>query len=391
MLHGINASIGLILLPLIITNYESEQVKNFILSESYTLLLQALWLYGFDLIGVKSIVDDKRVKNTIVEITALRIAIFIVLIILVKLSVSAGLFKFDYIAQWMMYYFMTTLCHSYFYQAYSSNLYLASMSAMTKGFALVYLVYAIVVDSTSIEIHEILDVLIISAFANMVLSNLFIFISLKNTSETLSISIDSIAGKIRTGSTFFFNNLCITLMRGVNVPLLSNFLSNENLGIYALVERYFRILQAFVRPLNDNSMPHVIRDFKENDNLRGSIEKNTKLQKYLNYMLLALIFVLTFAALTSADFPVSNKIIILIAVMCPSIVFSYKNYFYGLIGLELTKRAPLFFKLILFVTILNLVMIMALTHFFGIFGAGMSYALVEGFLLILVFRALRYA
>jgi hypothetical protein len=36
-------------------------------------------------------------------------------------------------------------------------------------------------------------------------------------------------------------------------------------------------------------------------------------------------------------------------------------------------------------------MIMALTHFFGIFGAGMSYALVEGFLLILVFRALRYA
>lgn len=390
-MHGINASIGLILLPLIITHYESEQVKDFILSESYTLLLQALWLYGFELMGVKSIVDDRKVKSTIVEITAIRIVTFSVLIMLVNLSTSSGLFKLEYLAQWMMYYFMTTLCQNYFYQGYASNIYLATMSLMTKGVALVYLVYAIVVDNISIEIHEILTVLVVSACANMLLSNAFIYVSLKNKSEKFSISFHSVVKRIRKGSAFFFSNISITLMRGLNVPLLSNVLSNENLNLYALIERYYRIMQAFVRPLNDNSMPHVIRDFKLNDDLRMSIEKNTWLQKYINYAVVVLIFVMTLASLTIVDFPISNKIAVVAAVMSPSVVFSYKNYFYGLIGLELKKRAALFLKLILFVSAINVMLILVLTHVFGIFGAGISYALVEGILLMLVLREFRNA
>jgi len=371
--------------------HESDQVKEFILSESYALILQAVWLYGFEWVGLKSVVGNDQIKRTVIEITLIRIFIFSLLIVMVESFQLLNLFELEYLIKWMVFYFVTTLCQNYLYQGLSNNIYLAIMAMLTKGIAFSYVIYMLTLGHTLIGINEILDILIYSSCANALLSNLFIYILVRNEDEHYNFCIKSMVIKVRSGFNFFINNLSVTLMRGINIPLLSVFMGSEDLNLYALVERYYRILQALVRPLNENSIPHVINDFKKNNSLIISIERNTVFQKKINLFLLGFISIISVTCLIFIEINLSDKIIIMAFVMSPSIFFSYKNYFYGLIGLELKERPTLFLKLVLIISAVNFIMIIFLTNMFGIFGAGISYSLSEVFLFLLIYKAIRNA
>lgn len=197
---------------------------------------------------------------------------------------------------------------------------------------------------------------------------------------------------LRHGKEILFGNLSVLLYRDLNVLILGAIGAGAvSVSAYSLAEKLIKMLQATMRPLTQFFFPRLLRRLSgvaaPNQPAARLIMRYTIVQiGILGVVVVGLAVALTLAWWFTPiirDYPDGERIVILGAVMIPSVFLGIMNFMFGSAGLNNLNARKYFFYAILATGLINLIVCAVLSHWLGAFGAAMAFAFAEAPLLIM--------
>jgi PST family polysaccharide transporter len=212
------------------------------------------------------------------------------------------------------------------------------------------------------------------------------------------VPLDELATYVHAGKEIFFGNASVLLYRDVNVLLLGVVGAGDGaIASYSIAEKLVKSLQASMRPLNQLFFPKALRRLRAHGAadlaalkamLRLTVPQWGALALLLTTLFFAYLLLLDRVPAVH-DFPNRAHVATLVGVMVASVFFGIGNFMLGTAGLNYLQEKAYYFKAILAVGIVNVLLCVALSSRLGGTGAATSFVVAESLLFLLV--AGRYA
>jgi len=363
-------------------------------AEVIAFYLLIISLYSFDVIGIKDLLE--REKESKIGLASYFWNVFhsrVVLFLSFSMIALATVFTFFesyllYLLAWLPFPLGMVLQNNYYFQAMENNHILAY-----------FVVFFRVVSAVGIYVFsgEMSNpvALVLAVSVSFLLSGLasIIYVLVIEKIEYQAPSFRKIGESILSGRVVFLGGASVMMFRGSNTLILA-FASVDPhaISLYSLAEKFIKMLQAVIRPLNQLYFPKTIRQLADVSNRRDALKKiffNTKLQLYIS-LGLALIFV------TAVYFDANHlhaffnpDLLLLISIMTGAVVFGVANYMLGTVGLVAMRGEKYYTSTLASVGAVSVIACYFLGVFYQDVGAALAYVGSELALLILFLKYYR--
>lgn len=389
LIQGSNAVVPLLIFPYLYSVLGDNEFSIVVVSESVSLYVLAFCLYGFDITGVRSLLEFGESPST--EYTAQVYWTILVtrLIILVLASmvmlVVAYLYFAEYLSAlvcWLMFPLGVTLQSNYFFQAKENNFKFSCVVFLSRLSACI-----LVLAFSNTESDGLISIAFV---AGSYLASGLIAVAIVSSKYPFNfsyISLDRIEEAMKSGFAMFIGGLSVSLFRGSNIIVLSIVSNPAAVSLYAIAEKIIKSFQAVAMPMNQLAQPKLIRAYQNSSykTVFKTVWEYTRLQIY-GMLILApiflgfLYFIVSYRIMSGINF----HIFTLIAVMVLAVFFGISNYMFGTVGLNLMGRQGYYAKIVLITGIVSVIVAIVLGYFFGEFGAAVAFVFGELFLLMLI-------
>lgn len=387
-LQGVNLILPLILLPYLVRTLGMELYGLIAFSTAFVFYFQVLTDYGFNLTATREIALHRNNQPKIIEIynsvmiikSFLLIACFIIMTIIVF---SFKILRDNYEIYYLTYGIVigNVLLPTWLFQGMEKMEYMTILNFISKvSFTTLIFVFV-----TKKE-----DYLLVPIFtsAGYIISGLLSFSIIKKSFkiEFSKQSIKILKTYIKDGWYVFLSQLKITFFSSSNILILGIFTGNVEVGYFSSAEKIIRTLSAFHTPVVNAMFPYISKNIRITPvKIINQIHKVAKLGAIAYIILLSILFIyseniifLMFDALLP-PVVITLRIILII----PLCVF-LNNLFGTQILLNIGKD-KLFFRVLLFTALINMLLVFPLTYFYSYIGTSISMLFSEVFLLIMMF------
>lgn len=387
-LQGVNLILPLILLPYLVRTLGMELYGLIAFSTAFVFYFQVITDYGFNLTATREIAIHRNNQPKIIEIynsvmiikSFLLIACFIIMTIIVF---SFKILRDNYEIYYLTYGIVigNVLLPTWLFQGMEKMEYMTILNFISKvSFTTLIFVFV-----TKKE-----DYLLVPIFtsAGYIISGLLSFSIIKKSFkiEFSKQSIKILKTYIKDGWYVFLSQLKITFFSSSNILILGIFTGNVEVGYFSSAEKIIRTLSAFHTPVVNAMFPYISKNIRITPvKIINHIYKVAKLGAIAYIILLSILFIyseniifLMFDALLP-PVVITLRIILII----PLCVF-LNNLFGTQILLNIGKD-KLFFRVLLFTALINMLLVFPLTYFYSYIGTSISMLFSEVFLLIMMF------
>lgn len=387
-LQGVNLILPLILLPYLVRTLGMELYGLIAFSTAFVFYFQVITDYGFNLTATREIALHRNNQPKIIEIynsvmiikSFLLIACFIIMTIIVF---SFKILRDNYEIYYLTYGIVigNVLLPTWLFQGMEKMEYMTILNFISKvSFTTLIFVFV-----TKKE-----DYLLVPIFtsAGYIISGLLSFSIIKKSFkiEFSKQSIKILKTYIKDGWYVFLSQLKITFFSSSNILILGIFTGNVEVGYFSSAEKIIRTLSAFHTPVVNAMFPYISKNIRITPvKIINQIYKVAKLGAIAYIILLSILFIyseniifLMFDALLP-PVVITLRIILII----PLCVF-LNNLFGTQILLNIGKD-KLFFRVLLFTALINMLLVFPLTYFYSYIGTSISMLFSEVFLLIMMF------
>lgn len=395
MIQAANAVLPLIIFPIVLSRFGSEEYTRIVVSEAILLLVVAAVLYSFDLVGVRAIVQsDHRTDKTWLSALFFDVLITRVLIFCAVMAVLLpGIWAvrpalLPYALGWVLVPLSYAIQPNWFYQAHERNLPLAVVSFVSRAFLLIYVVLMMPDTLGAVWIPAIIG----AAFISGAVASLMYCIVAYGLVFTRP-PLVRIMHYLWTGKEIFLSNFSVSFYRDSNVLIMEMLsLRSELIALYSLAEKFIKVVQAACRPLNQLFYPRVMLVAKSV--AHPSVAYLSALVPLVWPQLAALtcIWMLIVAGAVIVFDPMLLGLTpdayrtLLGALMGMGIAtyFGVCNFMLGAAGLNAVGYNKTFLSLVLGTGILSLTVNVILISVLGFWGAVIAFGMSEGILLCLI-------
>jgi len=387
-LQGVNLILPLILLPYLVRTLGMELYGLIAFSTAFVFYFQVITDYGFNLTATREIALHRNNQPKIIEIynsvmiikSFLLIACFIIMTIIVF---SFKILRDNYEIYYLTYGIVigNVLLPTWLFQGMEKMEYMTILNFISKV-SFTTLIFLFVTKQE--------DYLLVPIFtsAGYIISGLLSFSIIKKSFkiEFSKQSIKILKTYIKDGWYVFLSQLKITFFSSSNILILGIFTGNVEVGYFSSAEKIIRTLSAFHTPVVNAMFPYISKNIRITPvKIINQIHKVAKLGAIAYIILLSILFIyseniifLMFDALLP-PVVITLRIILII----PLCVF-LNNLFGTQILLNIGKD-KLFFRVLLFTALINMLLVFPLTYFYSYIGTSISMLFSEVFLLIMMF------
>ncbi len=390
--QGGNALFPLVLMPWLLLALGSEDFARLVLAEVIAFYVLTLCLYSFDVTQVKAVAtavassDDKAQAQIFYQVLQTRLLLF-VLCSLVLLGVTYYLALEPFFLIWLLFPLGMILQHNYFFQACQENKALALLVFISRLLVMGAVWWLQNQQQLNVETASWLAAG--SYLLSGLLASLLLMVRLpRNGWPAMADSVQL----IRDGSVIFTGNLAVTLYRNTNVFLLSLLATPYAVSVYAIAEKYVRMLQALARPLNDHyyaKIASLLNPAALNASF-AVIRQSTRPQLLLLLVAGGLgalaAFVLAGLGLLPSQF---LSVLSLLAIMSGAVLFGVVNFMYGVVGLNNLGYDRAMARRLLLVGVISLLLCALLAPIGQQYGAALAFVFAEMLLTILILIKIR--
>ncbi len=390
--QGGNALFPLVLMPWLLLALGSEDFARLVLAEVIAFYVLTLCLYSFDVTQVKAVAtavassDDKAQAQIFYQVLQTRLLLF-VLCSLVLLGVTYYLALEPFFLIWLLFPLGMILQHNYFFQACQENKALALLVFISRLLVMGAVWWLQNQQQLNVETASWLAAG--SYLLSGLLASLLLMVRLpRNGWPAMADSVQL----IRDGSVIFTGNLAVTLYRNTNVFLLSLLATPYAVSVYAIAEKYVRMLQALARPLNDHyyaKIASLLNPAALNASF-AVIRQSTRPQLLLLLVAGGLgalaAFVLAGLGLLPSQF---LSVLSLLAIMSGAVLFGVVNFMYGVVGLNNLGYDRAMARRLLLVGVISLLLCALLAPIGQQYGAALAFVFAEMLLTILIVIKIR--
>lgn len=392
VVQGSNAIFPVILFPYLLMVVGADEFSKIVTSEAVALIVLAISLYGFDVAGIKKLceigsLDKSQVKNVFFGILYSRLSIFLacsLFVFLFYLIFSPG--NLVHISIWLMLPLGLIIQSSYFYQALEINFVLAWRVVLYRIAACALCILFVKSESDALIG---LWIMAGSYFASGV-SSLRYFIKVNGW---LSVGAGSkyVESYLKECWYFFISSSSVVMYRGCNVIILSVVSGNPAaVSIYAVAEKYVKLVQAVVSPLGQFFFSRVVRELSvAQENNFFIIWRRCKPLIYISSgLMLFFVFFALFEIFFWGSF-FSVEMVVLLSIMGFAVPLGVANFFFGTIGMNMLGLDKAFARVALVVGSISMLSAAIAAFYFEDKGVAVVYMLSEALILVSVIFFIR--
>lgn len=388
VLQFLNLVLPLVTLPYLLRVVGVENVGLLAFSQAFIFYFQIVTEYGFNLTATRDIsvnIQSKEVvKNTYNETMTTKLFLFIISgIILCLLVVAIPYFRENYLLYFFYYLslFGQLLFPVWFFQGVQQMKYITYINVIAKVI-FTLLVFVIVIDK-----RDYIFVPLLLALGNILAGVISLYYLRKDFGIFLKLqSFSKIKAQLISGKFIFLSQLKITLFSNTNTFVLGLMCGNTAVGIFNTAEKIIRALALLQVPIVTALFPYISKEIKHNLNITFDKIKRIGIYGTSFYVIiLTPIYVLSddIVILLGTYDVIESSIILKILILLPITIF-LNNLFGTQILLNLNKD-KLFFKILLFTALINLILIFPLTYYYNYIGTSIAVLITELLLFVLMY------
>jgi PST family polysaccharide transporter len=337
-IQGGNAIVPLLMFPYLLSKIGVDKFSKLATLEAASFIVLTISLYSFDVVGLKHISRARitgaqalaRVYYSIlyarVILLALCSAIFVIFVYFLAINyVAASLV-------WLLFPLGIVLQSSYYYQATSKNFPLAIFVLVSRLTACVAMVIFANEHTTLIYASAFIT---FSYLASGIISVLYLHSHLSYVSP-MKVKRHMIA-MLSQGKNIFAGGVFVLLYRGGNILLLSAFNTSPiAISIYAIAEKYIKMIQALTLPITQILSVRLVRAMVKQGGPSKAIKEilwiNTRPQILISLLMAIAFLMVGFTLSERIERLIPEQALFLMAIMLPATVFGVANHMYGTIA-----------------------------------------------------------
>lgn len=385
ILQGLNLLLPLITFPYLV---RVLGIENFgLLSFSLALItyFQIITDFGFNSIATRDIsvaIDDKKMQQDIFN-DVMSAKLF--LLVLSFLLMSTIIFSFEIFRNhWEIYFFSfgsvlgQAIFPVWFFQGIQKMRYITYLNVFTK------IIFTIAIFVFVKQQEDYFLVPIFNALGFITAGILSFYFVKKHFDLHLKLqSFERIKNQLIKGKYVFLSELKISLFTNTNTLILGIFVGNQAVGYFSSAEKLARAIGNFQTPISNAIFP-----FLANEMISNKIQTIKKINK------ITIIGALFFSIIVLLGFFFSKEIITLVygEAMNPTIILfkiliiiplaSFLDTMFGKQILLNLGKDNLYFRVILWATVLNISINLALTYFYEALGTAIALTITQIFIVL---------
>jgi O-antigen/teichoic acid export membrane protein len=387
-IQGSNALAPLVVFPYALHTLGSVPYAELILSEAVSLLVLAIVVFSFDVLGISSVVqlatrgDRGGLSELFSSILYVRLSLFF------SATFAAVTFyhfamggPFTTIMLWTMVPLAYIFQSTWLFQGLERNM-PPAVFALVSRVACVGLILALVrVPNDKNLVPAIMGLTyLLGGLAS------FAYAAYRHELRLQKVRWGKLSKLVVDGKEVFLGNISVSLSKDMNVLILGLIgVPAHSLAAYSVAEKLTKSFQAFARPLNQLFFPKAIRAIENERAPTWPIAK--KLLRLTLPQLATLTFILVVLAIgylvagkyttIIASFPNIAEITSFLSVMISGVFFGIVSFMLGSVGLNYLNCRAYVFKVILAVGLLSASTCFVLAHWIGAFAGVYCYAAAE--------------
>lgn len=376
VLNIVNIVLPLITLPYLIrtlglSNYGAYSIVYALLQ--YVLLFSQ---YGFNYTATQQIAQNINNKEYINTIFTNTIAARLFIAVVVGFIFSLVVISYESYSYIIMYLWGIGMvvgdCINpvWVFQGFEKMRYMTVVNVICK------VLFTILTFLFIIEKDDYIYVPLLNSLGFILSGLLSLYIAISRFKIKLIIpTFNEIIIQFKSAFYIFISSFFMNMYRNLNVFLLSYFVPETGIGMYAGAEKMIKAAQSIASPVSNAFYPHFAK--KSSGDV---LEKLFKLSKFMGIIL----GIITLVCVLSASFinelfldPNEKDTILLMQVMAPIIFVGGLNYVWGIVGL-VNVREHKFFTLSVFISgIVSVTFLLSTVNYFGIFSGAIAMNISE--------------
>lgn len=387
-LQGINLVLPLLLLPYLVRVLGMELYGLIAFSTAVVYYFQVITDYGFNLTATREISIHRNDSLKVSEIYNSVMIIKLVLLVFSLFILTVVVLIFSELSANYEIYFLSfgvvigyTILPTWLFQGMEKMKFLTLSNLITKLFFTV-LIFVFVKSKD--------DYLLVPIFtsAGYILSGIISLFIVRRRFKIPFASQKYATLKIHfiEGWYVFLSQLKITLFSNSNILILGIFAGNIQVGYFSSAEKIIRTLASLQTPIVNTMFPYISKNIKTAPlKIIGQIYKVAKIGSWCYLSIILGVFVFSEAIVKIMFGELLTDVVIALRIILIVPLFVFLNNLFGTQILLNTGKDKVFFLVLLFTAILNLILIFPLTYFYGYVGTSISMVFAEAFLFIGMF------
>lgn len=383
-IQGANALAPLIIFPYVLQMIGSRGYAELVLAESVSLLVLAVVVYSFDVVGVASLAALKA-ENNLEKISHLFSAIlYLRLLLWFAAAVVALVFhhlvfhgSWVVMALWTLVPLAYVFQSTWLFQGFERNVQPAVVAVISRLTCIVFILWLIRNPSDKLLVPAIMGGFYLAGgVASLGYAVYGVGIRFR------AVTYQQLWKMLHDGKEIFLGNISISLSRDFNVLILGLVgIPAHALSAYSIAEKVTKCVQAVARPLNQLFFPKTVRAIKDDKEPSRTVARKILRHTVPQVSVLAVVLVALLASYVWTSryttymtrLSGSEEIQSYLLIMIPSIFFGIFNFMFGSVGLNYLNCRIYFFRAILFVGILCSSVCFILSHWVGAYAAAFCY------------------
>ena len=395
--QGSNALAPLVVFPYALHMLGSTAYTDLVLSEAISLLILAVVVYSFDVLGVSSVVHLKAHGNDSALSELFSSILYIRLLLFFSTALTAITFyhfvmggDFLTMTLWSLVPLAYIFQSAWLFQGLERNIPSATF-ALASRVICVWLILSLVDDPTE---KHLIPAIMGSTYLLGGLAS-FGYAAFRYDLRLRRIGWSKLVNLANDGKEVFLGNISVSLSKDINVLILGLIgVPAQSLAAYSIAEKLTKSFQAVSRPLNQLFFPKAIKALQDEHEPNWFIAKRLfRLTAPQVASLGGLLVILAGGYLIAAGYtskvtslPNTPEIVSFLSVMIPGTFFGIVSFMFGSVGLNYLNCRAYFFAVILFVGLLSASTCFLLGQWIGAHAAAYCYAGAELLTAVLVVR-----
>lgn len=380
LLQGANYVLPLLIIPYLTRTMGKDGYGKIAFTQSFVMLAGILTEYGFSLSATREIAQNRNDKQKLNEIVSLTIysKLFLVLItflLITPLFLVIPIFKENFDLFLVSYFmlFAIALNTDWFFLGIEF-VKLSSFAIIFGKLLLVILTFLLVTSNSEPVIY-----LIIFASTTLIANSINLFM-VKNRINFIFPELTEIIKNLKNSISLFVFKFTVSLYTSANAFVVGLILSPAQVGIYAGAEKITKAIVGFWTPLSNVIYPRI------NNLLKVNFPKAKKLMRLVAVVYAVVSIALTLLLFIGAEF--LTHLILgeafaqstdIIRLLSPIVFLIAMSNVTGILWLLPLKRDRQFNYIIITAGIINIVLGVPFTIFWGPIGMALSVLLTEFF------------
>lgn len=385
ILQGLNLLLPLITFPYLV---RVLGIENFgLLSFSFALItyFQIITDFGFNSIATRDIsvaIEDKKMQQDIFN-DVMSTKLF--LLVLCFLLMSIIVFSFEIFSNhWELYFFSfgsvlgQAIFPVWFFQGMQKMRYITYLNLFTK----IIFTTAIFVFVKQREDYFLVP--IFNALGIIIAGILSFYFVKKHFDLQLKLqSFQRIKNQLIKGKYVFLSELKISLFTNTNTLILGIFVGNQAVGYFSAAEKLARAIGNFQTPISNALFPFLANEMISNKTQTiNKINKITRIGALFFSIWVLLGFFFSKEIITLVYGEAMNPAIILFKILIIIPLASFLDTMFGKQILLNLGNDNLYFRVILWATVLNICINLGLTYFYEALGTAIALTVTQIFIVV---------